>query len=66
MKNFLSRINQWFQEVRLYCQDSGNRWLVFSLAVIGILALRAAGYASFATLMALIYIMYFVSAGRDR
>ena len=38
--------------------------VLFTLAVIAMLVLRAAGFASLSVFLALVYIMWFVSVGR--
>ena len=43
-----------------------NRWLIFLLSVAVLVLMRALGAQGLSTLLALIYIMYFVTLGRDR
>ena len=38
-----------------------NRWLVFSAAVLILLAMRALGAQGLSTFLALVYVMYFVT-----
>ncbi len=53
-----------------WCQDClravENRWLVFLVSVGVLMILRALGAQGLSTIIALVYIMYFVTLGRDR
>jgi len=53
-----------------WCQDClravENRWLVFLVSVGVLMILRALGAQGLSTLLALVYIMYFVTLKSDR
>jgi hypothetical protein len=63
-------IGRWIQSLFDWCQDSmravENRWLVFLVSVGVLIILRALGAQGLSTLLALIYIMYFVTLKHDR
>lgn len=63
-------VGQKLQGVFDWCQDCMSavekRWLVFSAAVVLLIAMRALGAHGLSTLLALIYIMYFVTLKRER
>jgi hypothetical protein len=53
-----------------WCRDCvaavETRWLIFLVSVAVLVLMRALGAHGLSTLLALVYIMYFVTLGRDR
>lgn len=64
--NFGQRLQALFDWVQDCLSAVENRWLVFLLSVGVLVILRALGAQGLSTLLALIYVMYFVTMGRDR
>ena len=55
-----------FDWVRTALQPIETRWLIFLVSVFALLLARGLGAHGLSTIIALIYIMYFVTLGRDR
>jgi hypothetical protein len=64
------RIGERLQGIFDWCEQClcsvETRWLVFLSAVVVLVAMRAIGAHGLSTLLALIYVMYFVTLERDR
>jgi len=63
MKEFVQKFLTFFHSVVDFFARA-DAAVLFTLAVIGLVILRSMGFASLAVLLALIYIMWFVSVGR--
>jgi hypothetical protein len=63
MKEFLQKFLMFFHSVVDFFARA-DAAVLFTLAVIAMLVLRAAGFASLSVFLALVYIMWFVSVGR--
>jgi len=55
-----------FDWVRTALQPVETRWLIFVVSVFALLLARGLGAHGLSTIIALVYIMYFVTLGRDR
>jgi len=60
------KIQGGFDWLRDVLQPVENRWLIFLVSVFALLLARGLGAHGLSTILALIYIMYFVTLGRDR
>ena len=65
-RNFGQRIQALFDWAQDCVSAVENRWLIFLLSVGVLVIMRALGAQGLSTLLALIYIMYFVTLGRRR
>jgi hypothetical protein len=65
-RNFGQRVQALFDWAQDCLSAVENRWLIFLLSVAVLVILRALGAQGLSTLLALIYIMYFVTLGRNR
>jgi hypothetical protein len=61
--NRIQRMFDWAQDCLSAVE---NRWLVFLISVFALIIMRALGAQGLSTLLALVYIMYFVTLKRDR
>ena len=64
--NFGHRLQALFDWAQDCLSAVENRWLIFLLSVMVLIVMRGLGAQGLSTLLALIYIMYFVTLGRDR
>lgn len=64
--NFGHRLQALFDWAQDCLSAVENRWLIFLLSVAVLVILRALGAQGLSTLLALIYIMHFVTLGRRR
>lgn len=55
-----------FDWARTALQPVETRWLIFLVSVFSLLLARGLGAHGLSTIIALVYIMYFVTLGRDR
>jgi hypothetical protein len=55
-----------FDWVRTALQPVETRWLIFVVSVFALLLARGLGAHGLSTIIALVYIMYFVTLGCDR
>lgn len=55
-----------FDWIRTALQPVETRWLIFLVSVFALLLARGLGAHGLSTIMALVYIMYFVTLGSDR
>ena len=65
-RNFGQRLQDLFDWAKDCLSAVENRWFVFLLSVAVLVILRALGAQGLSTLLALIYIMYFVTLKHDR
>jgi len=65
-RNFGHRVQALFDWTQDCLSAVENRWLIFLLSVAVLVILRGLGAQGLSTLLALIYIMYFVTLKHDR
>jgi hypothetical protein len=65
-KDIGDKIQGGFDWVRDVLRPVENRWLIFLVSVFVLLLARGLGAHGLGTIIALVYIMYFVTLGRDR
>ena len=65
-RNFGQRVQVLFDWAQDCLSAVENRWLIFLLSVAVLVILRALGAQGLSTLLALIYVMYFVTLAPSR
>jgi hypothetical protein len=65
-KDIGEKIQSGFDWARDVLKPIENRWLIFLVSVFVLLLARALGAHGLSTIIALVYIMYFVTLGSDR
>ena len=65
-KDIGEKIQGGFDWARDVLRPVENRWLIFIMSVFALLMARGLGAHGLSTIFALVYIMYFVTLGRDR
>ena len=65
-KDIGEKIQNGFDWVRDVLQPIETRWLIFLVSVFALLLARGLGAHGLSTIVALVYIMYFVTLGHDR
>jgi hypothetical protein len=63
MKQFVDKFLIFFHRVIDFLRETDSA-VLFVLAVLAMVILRATGFASLSVFLALVYIMWFVSVGR--
>jgi hypothetical protein len=61
LKQFFNKLQDFFDYTQDALRDVEARWLVFIIAVVIMLIVKALGMHGLATIIALIYVMYFVT-----
>jgi hypothetical protein len=61
LKHFFNKLQDFFDCAQDALKDVETRWLVFIIAVVIMLIVKALGMHGLAIVIALIYIMYFVT-----
>jgi hypothetical protein len=65
-KDIGEKIQAGFDWARDVLRPVENRWLIFLVSVFVLILARGLGAHGLSTILALVYIMYFVTLGRDR
>ena len=64
-KQIGSNIQAGFDWMRDLLEPIENRWLIFAICIMILIVMRALGAHGLSTLLALVYVMYFVTLKSD-